>query len=101
MRKLGLVLGLSAALLVQHAFAANTAGAAKNRPCVAIAKACLVAGYSRTDVKGKHFWVDCMKPVVLGQTVQGVTVDPEVVKVCRDDKIKELKEELNQLQSVK
>jgi hypothetical protein len=41
-----------------------------------------------------------MRPLVLGKSVTGVTVDADTVKHCRADKIQELTAELKQLQDV-
>lgn len=67
--------------------------------CQAIAKACKTEGYSRGG--DKKFWLDCMRPILLGQSVQGVKTDPAQVKTCRDNKIISLQQELKELQSVK
>lgn len=69
-----------------------------SHPCAAVAKACAAAGFFRTEAPGKNFWKDCMKPVVLGQTVQGVTIDSTTAQACRAAKITELQIELNDLQ---
>ncbi len=42
-----------------------------------------------------------MKPLVMGKKVENVTVDPAVVKACRADKIKKMKKELKEMESVK
>lgn len=70
-----------------------------DRPCGIIAKSCLDAGYSR-DNNDKRFWQDCMKPLLLGKTVEGVTLDAGVAKKCRNDKIDEMKKELKEFQKV-
>lgn len=82
----------------------NTASpthSADSKSCEAIANACLGAGYARTEITGKRFWHDCMKPILLGQTVATVTTDPTMVQTCRAHKIEELKKELQELQQVK
>jgi hypothetical protein len=68
--------------------------------CDAIASACLNAGFTRNDTADKQFWQNCMKPVVLGKTVQGVDIDAATAKKCRADKINELQEQLKEFQSV-
>lgn len=74
---------------------------ADSKPCATIADACQAAGYVRPATLGKKFWIDCMKPVLLGKTVANVTLDPSVVKACRTNKIVEMQKELKELQSVK
>jgi hypothetical protein len=90
---------LLALLISQPVFADEAA--AKEKPCTTIVKACLDAGYTQGDTEGKQFWKDCMKPLVLGQAVSGITVDAKEVKTCRAAKIKELKQELTELKNAK
>lgn len=66
--------------------------------CHKIAKACIAAGYTRHSSSGKLFWKDCMKPILLGQTVSGVTVSSSDVTTCKSLKIKKMQNELNELQ---
>jgi hypothetical protein len=102
MRKLQFVLVLAAALSTQAIFAvdADMAAPSASEPCAAISKACQSAGFNRTEKADKNFWLDCMRPLVLGKTVAGVTVDADTIKHCRADKIQELTAELKQLQDV-
>lgn len=69
-----------------------------NQSCDAIAQACTTAGYSR-DSQDKPFWKACMKPLLLGQTVSDVTINPSDVKTCRAKKIDEMKKEIVELQN--
>lgn len=69
-----------------------------SKQCAMIAKACKQAGYERQGAPGKDFWHDCMKPVLMGQTVTDVNVDQKVVDKCKKDKIKDLKMDLKDLQ---
>lgn len=69
-----------------------------SQACSTIAKACLQGGFDRAATSDKRFWQDCMKPIILGKAVSGITIDPTVVKTCRTDKIKQLKMELDQLE---
>lgn len=84
-------------LATQMAYAMDMSTDSKD--CAAIAKVCTHAGFSQKSTAHKKFWLDCMKPVILGQAVKGVTVDATVVKACRTDKISQLQEELKELQS--
>lgn len=68
-----------------------------SKPCKNVAQSCRAAGYDKSN----KFWTNCMKPLLLGQTVKGVNLDPKVIKVCRDNKIERMKKELQQLESVK
>ena len=97
--KYALVL-LSTMLIVQPVFADEDMSS-DFKPCKAIVKACKEAGYERHGSHDKNFWKDCMKPLILGKTVSGVSVDDKDIKACRTGKIKRLKYELKELQSVK
>jgi len=72
----------------------------ESKPCGMIAKACLKAGYVHSETD-KKFWMDCMKPVILGKTVKGVTVDEDTVKSCRMNKINMLQQDLKDFEDVK
>ena len=102
MYKIRIVFIWAALFSMQPAFAVGASGvpadSSGDKPCATIANACLAAGFVRTETPGKEFWQSCMKPVILGQNVDGVTVDSTTVKACRVDKIKELKAELKDLQ---
>ena len=98
MRKSHFALIIAAALFTQPVFADQDMTAGDSKPCAKIVKACLDAGYNRDQTQGKLFWQDCMKPIILGQTVQGTTVDNDTVKMCRADKIAKLKKELAEFQ---
>jgi hypothetical protein len=100
MRKINLVLALSAALLTQPVLA-DEMEMSDSKPCATIASACKSAGFTKGGDKGKMFWMDCMKPVVMGQSVKGVTVDAATVKSCRTDKIARMQKEITELQNVK
>lgn len=92
MRKIYTIAILAALFANQQAFATDS------KDCSAIADACLSAGFVRTEPTDKAIWKDCMKPVILGKTVEGVTIDAKVAKTCRMDKIKDMKAELKELQ---
>lgn len=90
------ILGLLVCVcLSQGVFANDMEAMMHSEDCMSIAKACDGAGF-----KDKAFWFDCMRPVLMGKTVAKVSVDAAKVKVCRDLKIKEMKEELKELQGV-
>jgi hypothetical protein len=70
-----------------------------NGPCASVAAACKTAGFQRdSSMSGKQFWQDCMKPLILGKVVPGVTVDSATIQACKVTKIEQLKNELKELQ---
>ena len=100
MRIIRPVLILVALLSTQPIFAYDDQGMSSSKPCGVIANACIKAGFVRKETPDKKFWINCMKPVILGQSVKGVKVDADAVKVCRANKIDELKKELSELEAV-
>lgn len=68
--------------------------------CKVIAKACSKAGFKRKEGSGKEFWTNCMKPVIMGQSVKGINIPADQIKACRDAKIAAMQEELKELQTV-
>ena len=100
MRIIRPVLVLVALLLAQPVLASDDQEMSNSKPCAAIAKACAHAGFSRKETPNKKFWADCMKPVILGQSVKGVTVDADTVKACRANKVDEMKKELSEFEAV-
>ncbi len=99
MRYLHHIVVIMAVLATQQAFAFGKFP--NDRSCGLIAKACLKAGFVEQKSETKGIWRNCMEPVLLGQSVSGVTVDAAVVKSCRAHKVKELQRQLEQLQNVK
>lgn len=100
MRKIRIILAIAALAAIQVSFADDDM-TSDSQACSTIANACSTAGFARTDMQGKKFWQDCMKPILLGQTVTGVTIDAATAKQCRTDKIEELKKELKEFQKAK
>lgn len=98
MRKLYITLIATTLFSTQPIFANETMSMHENKSCATIASHCLDAGYARGENGEKRFWQDCMKPLILGQAVKGVTVDANVIKECRAHKIVQLKKELSELQ---
>lgn len=96
MRKASLILMLSAVLATYSIFAD---GHMHSKSCAVIAKACMKAGYVRRETSNKRFWQNCMKPIILGRTVPGVTVNTSTVRACRADKIHQLKKELREFRN--
>ncbi len=97
MRKYYTLFALIALFATQQSFADMTdTDDMSTKECKVIVKACLKADY-----KGKKFWFDCMKPVLLGKTVANVTVDANDVSACRQAKITKMQAEIEQFQQVK
>lgn len=98
MRKIHIILILAALFSSQQILAADDPDMMADKPCATIAKACMGAGYSRMDNANKKLWKDCMKPMILGQTVSGVTVDAATIQDCRVHKIDKMTKELDEMQ---
>lgn len=90
---------LLAALLIMKPVFADDDMSTEDKPCAAIVKSCLDAGYVR-HATGKQFWKDCMKPLLLGNSVTGVNVNATDVSTCRTAKISKLEQELSDLKAV-
>ncbi|MDR3477441.1 MAG: hypothetical protein P4M14_05350 [Gammaproteobacteria bacterium] len=100
MRKIHVLLAMIAIFSTQIVFADEGQDMMSvSKSCATVAHACKKAGFEREKGAHKKFWVDCMKPVVLGKTVKGVSVDEATVKACRADKIEEMQKELKDLQA--
>ena len=55
----------------------------KDHPCKPIHEACEAAGFKKGDHKDKKgLYADCIKPILAGTAVPGVTVTPEAVAAC-------------------
>ncbi|WP_131782138.1 hypothetical protein [Legionella gresilensis] len=93
MKRLGLII-VTTFILSPMAFADDF----KHMDCKKIVKACKSAGFKDKD---KKFWQGCMKPLVLGRKIEGISVEATEVKACRDKKIAELQQELKEFQSIK
>jgi hypothetical protein len=101
MYKVRMVIASLAILAAQQVFADATTDMSSDgdaKSCLVVVKACKAAGFVRRGGTGKRFWMDCMKPVLLGQSVKGVTVDAATVKDCRTSKIAAIKQKLQELQ---
>ena len=61
----------------------------KNHPCEKIKTACESAGFVKGDHKEKKgLYIDCMKPLLEGQSVAGVTITSEDVSACKEKRAK-------------
>lgn len=103
MRKL-LILALFSLFVYHPAFAKDQMVApdeASSPDCESIAKACEDAGFTREGGEGKAFWHDCMRPILFGKQVSGVSIDAKVVRACRQFKIKNLQQQLDEFRKYK
>lgn len=66
--------------------------------CDGIAKSCVMAGFTHDGSAGKSIWIDCMKPLLMGKSVTGITISLDDLKVCRQQKIENMKLEIQELQ---
>jgi hypothetical protein len=101
MRKLTFMTILASLLFTQSSFANYTKDDFSNKHCDAIADICKQAGFTNEDMGDKSFWFGCMKPLLYGKTVNGLTVDAKEVKECRKAKIAKMQQEIKALKAVK
>lgn len=97
MRNYRAVIAIIALFIAQSSFA-NVSDT--NKSCEMIANACLSGGFVKAGDPGKTFWRDCMKPILLGQTITGVNVSAKDAMACRQYKIAKMKQELKEFQQV-
>lgn len=68
-------------------FSALSANAAESKPCKEIKAACEAGGFVKGAHKeGKGLYKDCLKKIIGGETVAGVTVAPELIAACKAKK---------------
>ena len=77
---------LLAVMLSAPAAFADNSGGPKDGPCSKIWQACTAAGFTKDGAAGKDLRTNCMKPIMDGQSVEGVTVDAANVQACKDMK---------------
>ena len=79
-------------LAIPAAFAEVTTaanGESKDHPCVKIQQACNAAGFAKGGAKErKGLFANCVKPILDGQDVPGVTVDAATIQACQNIKAK-------------
>jgi len=74
------------ALIVSMLFVVQGVALA-DHPCKAIEEACKKAGFVRGEAKeGKGLFKNCMKPLMEGQAVAGVSVPPAEIQACQAKK---------------
>ena len=66
------------------AMMAGGSAANGDHPCKEIAEACKAAGFTKgAKASGKGIGKDCMKPLMAGSAVPGVSVTPEQIAACK------------------
>ncbi len=86
---------LLSSLLVGLAAASCLAGEPVNaHPCRKIIDACKAAGFERgrEAASGKHLFRDCVKPLALGQKVEGVSASQADALACKEKREKKWRE---------
>jgi hypothetical protein len=76
------VLILSFSTLLRSKALAEEKEKVEEGPCRKVMDACKAADFGKTDSK-KSLFKDCMKPIMAGQKVTGVTVDPQALTACK------------------
>lgn len=80
-----------------------------NQSCLNIATACESAGYhlSRNmpdenvwNMPGENVWKDCVKPILSGSTVSGVTASPSDIQACKAHKAEWKNKHMNKTQEM-
>lgn len=92
MKKL-VMMGSFVVLAASLGLADNAVPAATGKapgPCKQIIQSCEQAGFEKGMHKkdGKGLYKDCLDPILAGQSVAGVTVDPAVVTSCQQMRAK-------------
>lgn len=65
---------------------ADTVNPKPRKPCQNIRAACQTAGFVKGDKQGKGIWRNCIKPILAGKTVKGVTPNAADVTACQAKK---------------
>ncbi len=101
MRNYLFIFTIAALLISPYAFAnVVDSNEGSYQSCRTIVKACLNVGFAK-EAKGRNFWIDCMKPLLLGKKVKDISIDEKEVTACRKFKIEKMKKELKELENVK
>lgn len=78
-------------ILLMSSVSARAAGINPNaidtdpKYCKKVEKACRDAGYTvkKRTTPGKRLFLDCMKPLLDGHTVESVNIDTNIVRSCK------------------
>ncbi len=81
-------LSLTTVAVISYLLVGTTAWAddapKSKHPCKSIQAACEAAGFARgRHEEGKGLFLDCMKPLLAGQSVPGVTVSSAQIDACK------------------
>ncbi|MCS6837788.1 MAG: hypothetical protein NZ480_02980 [Bdellovibrionaceae bacterium] len=70
----------------------------KFRPCAEIARECRKAGFKRKGEQGKRLRIDCVEKILNGESVDSVSVTPDLIEACKHMQkgIKEVRKEAEQ-----
>lgn len=68
----------------------GTSALADDNPtaCEQIQRQCGEAGFTRNLPQGKDLDTKCFQPIMKGQDVAGVKVDPDLVEKCKEEQTK-------------
>jgi hypothetical protein len=70
--------------LLTFIFSSQAFSAEKNHPCKNIRSACEAAGFTKGAHKEKKGLVlDCLKPIMAGTAVEGVSINPSDIGECK------------------
>lgn len=82
-----IIITLAALTLSCASFADNHEKHEKSHPCKEIKEACEAAGFTKGGHKNKKgLQVDCIKKLMNGESVEGVTVDAAKISACKEKK---------------
>lgn len=96
MKTLHTMMSISLAILMSSTAFAQV----NNKPCMNIAAACEKAGFRISGPSGKSIWPDCVKPILAGQTVNGVTPNPADVQACKEKKAQRKMQHMQNMQNM-
>lgn len=69
----------------QYALAQDT-NEHQDGPCIKLMEACKAAGYVKALNQKKSLSKDCLQPLLNGQKVEGVSVNPDDIEACKAKK---------------
>ncbi|MBS1961403.1 MAG: hypothetical protein JST04_04245 [Bdellovibrionales bacterium] len=83
-------LSLLSLAVLASSLVAFSSHAGESGPCKQIKSACEAGGYVKGNHKknGKGLFVDCMKKIMAGESVEGVSIPADEVAACKAKKEK-------------
>ena len=83
-------LSLLSLAVLASSLVAFSSHAGETGPCKQIKAACEAGGYVKGSHKknGKGLYIDCMKKIMAGESVEGVNVPADEVAACKEKKEK-------------